>query len=139
MAPSGCGATPTRSHIFLAVKITPAVPQNLKNGSDVAGSWEMRYVSDAGGLGALMELHRDGNKVTGTWSGPLGEGRTITGTWRNGYVELSFAGECPKEYRQGAPGPVNVILAGWIDGDSRKGRMRVEGRSDGVWVAKRKE
>jgi hypothetical protein len=121
------------------VRITPAAPQNVKNGSDVAGSWEMRYSSDAGGMDALMELHRDGNKVTGTWSGPLGEGRAITGTWRNGYLELSFAGEWPKESRQGAPGPVNAFLTGWIDGASGKGRMRVEGRSDGAWVAKRKE
>jgi hypothetical protein len=124
---------------FADVRIAPAVPPNLKNGSDVAGSWEMRYSSDAGGMGALVELHRDGDKVTGTWSGPLGESRAITGTWRNGFVELSFAGEWPKESQQGAPGPVNVFLTGWIDGDSGKGRMRVEGRSDGVWVATRKE
>jgi hypothetical protein len=123
---------------FSNVRITPAVPQNLKNGSDVAGSWEMRYSSDAGRMDAVMELRRDGNKVSGTWSGPLGEGRAITGTWRNGYVELSFAGEWPKESRQGAPGSVNAFLSGWIDGDSGKGRMRVEGRSDGAWVAKRK-
>ena len=60
---------------FSNVRITPAAPQNLKNGSDVAGSWEMQYSSDAGGMDASMELHRDGNKVTGTWSGPLGEDR----------------------------------------------------------------
>jgi len=124
---------------FSNVRITPAAPQSLKNGSDAAGTWEMRYMSDAGGMGALMELHRDGNKVTGTWFGPLGEGRAITGTWRNGYVELTFAGEWPKESRQGTPGPVNAFLAGWFDGDAGKGRMRVEGRSDGVWIAKRKE
>jgi hypothetical protein len=123
---------------FSNVRITPTAPQNLKNGSDAAGSWEVRYSSDAGGMGALMELRRDGNKVTGTWSGPLGEGRAVTGTWRNGYVELSFAGEWPKESRQGAPGAVNAFLAGWIDGDSGQGRMRVEGHSDGAWVAKRK-
>ena len=124
---------------FSNVRITPAVPQNLKNGSEVAGSWEMRYSSDAGRMDASMELHREGDKVTGTWSGPLGEGRALAGTWRNGYVELSFAGEWPKESQQGAPGPVNAFLTGWIDGDSGKGRMRVEGRSDGAWVAKRKE
>jgi hypothetical protein len=124
---------------FSNVRITPAVPQDLKNGSDVAGRWEIRYASDAGGIGASMELHRVGNKVTGTWSGPLGEGSAITGTWRNGFVELSFPGEWPKDAGQGAPGPVNAFLAGWIDGDSGKGRMRVEGRSDGAWVAKRKE
>jgi hypothetical protein len=124
---------------FSNLRITRAVPQDLKNGSDVAGPWEIQYSSDAGGMIATMDLHRDGDKVTGTWSGPLGEGCTITGTWRNGYVELSFAGVWPKESRQGAPGPVNAFLAGWIDGDSGKGRMRVEGRSDGAWVAKRKE
>src|SRR5216684_1027934 len=124
---------------FSNVRITPAVPQNLKNGSDVAGSWEMQYASEAGGMGASMELHRDGTKVTGTWSGPLGEGRAITGTWRNGFVELSFAGERQKEAGQGTKGTENEYLDGWIDGDSGKGRMRVEGRSDGAWVAKRKE
>lgn len=124
---------------FSNVRLTPALPQKLENGSDVAGSWKIRYASDAGGMGASMELHRDGSKVTGTWSGPLGEGRGITGTWRNGYVELSFAGEWPKESPRGAPGPVNAFLTGWIDGDSGKGRMRVEGRSDGAWVAQRKE
>lgn len=124
---------------FSNVRITPAAPQKLKNASEVAGSWELRCSSDAGGMAALLELHRDGNKVTGTWSGPLGDGLAITGTWRNGHVELSFAGEWPKESRQGTPGPVNAFLTGWIDGDSGKGRMRVEGRADGAWVAKRKE
>jgi hypothetical protein len=124
---------------FANVRITPAVPAEMKNGSDVAGSWEMRYASDAGRMDATMQVRREGDKVTGTWSGPLGEGRALTGTWRNGYVELSFAGDWPKESRQGAPGPVTAFLTGWIDGDSAKGRMRVEGRSDGAWMAKRKE
>ena len=124
---------------FSNVRITPAAPQSVKNGSDVAGSWQMRYASDAGGMPASMDLHRDGTKVTGTWSGPLGADRPITGTWRNGYIELSFTGDWPKESRQGAPGPVTAFLTGWIDGDSGKGRMRVEGRSDGTWVATRKQ
>jgi hypothetical protein len=124
---------------FSNVRITPAAPQNVTNGSDAAGSWEMHYSSDAGGMDASMELHREGSKLTGAWSGPLGDGRAITGTWRNGYVELSFAGDWPPESRQGTPGPVNASLTGWIDGDSGKGRMRVEGRSDGTWVAKRKK
>ena len=63
----------------------------------------------------------------------------MTGTWREGYIELSFPGEWPQERRQGAPGPVTAFLAGWIDGGSAKGRMRVEAHADGAWVAKRKE
>jgi hypothetical protein len=124
---------------FSNVRITPAPPKSVKNGSDIAGSWKMRYSSDAAGMEASMQLRRDANRVTGTWSGPLGEDRAITGTWRNGYVELSFPAEWPKDSRQGVPGPVNAFLAGWIDGDSGKGRMRVEGRADGTWQATRNE
>jgi hypothetical protein len=122
---------------FSNVRITPAAPVEVKNGSDVAGSWAMRFLGDAGGMAATMELRRDANEVRGTCSGPLGQARPVVGTWRNGYVELSFPGEWPKESRQGAPGPVMAYLAGWIDGNSAKGRMRVEGRSDGAWVAQR--
>jgi hypothetical protein len=124
---------------FSNVHITPAAPQNLKNGSEIAGSWEMRYSGDAIGMDALMQLHREGNKVTGKWSGLLGEDCAVTGIWRNGYVELSFRGEWPKDSPRGAPGPVNAFMAGWIDGDSGSGRMRIEGRADGVWTANRKE
>jgi hypothetical protein len=121
---------------FSNVRITSAPPQSLKNGSDITGSWEMQYSSDAGPMSARMDVRRDGSTVTGTWSGPLGDALPINGKWRNGYVELSFAGEWPKGRRQGSPGPVQAFLFGWIDGDSIKGRMRVEGRSDGTWVAK---
>jgi hypothetical protein len=124
---------------FSNVRITPAVPQDVKNGSDIAGSWQMFYASDVSGMAATMELHRDGSRVTGTWSGSLGQKCAITGTWRNGYVELAFDGQWSAENRRGAPGPVHAMLAGWIDGDSGKGRMRVEGRSDGAWMAQRKK
>jgi len=124
---------------FSNVRITRATPEAVKNGSDMAGSWEMVYRSDAGPMEATMLVRRDGEKISGTWSGPLGADRPVSGTWRNGYVELTFPGEWPTDSRQGAPGPVSAFLAGWIDGDNGKGRMRVEGRSDGSWIAQRKE
>ena len=123
---------------FSNVRITPAAPDKVTNGSEVAGTWEMTWLGDAGRFGATVELQRDGDRVTGTWSGLLGQGRPVTGSWRAGYVELAIPVEWPKDAGQGAPGPVTAYLAGWIDGDSGKGRMRVEGRSDGVWTAKRK-
>ena len=56
---------------------------------------------------------------------------------RDGYVEMSFSGNWPKEMGLGAPGDVIATLAGWIDGDSAKGRMKVEGRAGGPWTATR--
>jgi hypothetical protein len=124
---------------FSNVRITPTASLPVKNGSDVAGTWDVRYASDAGPLEGSIKLTREGNKVKGTWSGGLGVERPVTGTWRDGYVELSFSGEWPKDTGLGVPGPVTAFLAGWVDDNSAKGRMRVEGRSDGQWSAKRRE
>ena len=124
---------------FSNVRITPAAPQPVKNGSDIAGTWDVRYASDAGPMDGSLKVTREGNTVTGVWTGALGQNCPVTGTWRNGHVELSFPGEWPKESRIGAPGPVTAYLAGWIDGNSGKGRMRVERHSDGQWTATKKE
>jgi hypothetical protein len=131
------GYTNEEAH-FSNVRITSSVAQPLKNDSDIAGTWDIRYSSDAGSFPATMDLHRDGPQITGTCSSPLGTNLPITGTWRNGYIDLSFPGDWPVGSRQGAPGPVHIYLSGWIDGDTAKGRMRVEGRSDGSWVGRRR-
>ncbi len=123
---------------FSNVQVTPRTPLPVKNGSDISGTWDFRCTSDAGPLQGAMKLTREGTKVTGMWSGGLGDDRPVTGTWRQGYVELSFPGEWPEDKGIGAPGRVTATMAGWIDGDSAKGRMRVEGRSDGQWSASRK-
>lgn len=123
---------------FSNVRITHAPAQPVKNGADASGVWDVRFATDAGPFQGALKLSRDGNKLTGTWSGGLGEDRAVVGTWRDGYVELTFAGTWPNG-PQGAPGEVGTSLAGWIDGASGKGRMKVEGRADGQWMATRKE
>jgi len=125
---------------FSNVRVTPAATvAAVQNGSDIAGSWDVKCTSDAGPLQGVMMLNREGSKVAGTWSGGLGDERTVSGAWRQGYVELSFVGEWPKDTGLGFGGPVTAFIAGWVDGDSGKGRMRVEGRSDGQWTATRKK
>jgi len=120
---------------FSNLKITHAKAEAIKNGGEATGTWEVKYASDFGSYTASMNLHRDGDTITGTWSGAFGTDQPISGTWRNGYVELTFSGTWPK----GKPGPVTATLAGWIDEDSANGRMKVEGRADGQWTAVRKK
>jgi hypothetical protein len=122
---------------FSNVRITPAAAAPVKNGSDVAGAWTVKCNTDAGGFEGSMKLTREGNKVTGNWTGSLGENKPVSGTWRDGYVELSFQGEWP-ETKNGLGGPVTAYFAGWADDTSAKGRMRVEGRAEGQWTAERK-
>jgi hypothetical protein len=125
---------------FSNIRVTNTSPQPIKNGSDATGTWQVKLSTDAGVYNGTLQLQRQGNSLTGTWSGGLGDNRDVKGTWRDGYVELSFMGEWPKQPAggDGEPGPVRATLAGWIDGDAAKGRGKVEARADGVWTATKK-
>lgn len=123
---------------FSNVRITHAAPKPIKNGSDAAGTWDVKLSTDAGNFDGTLQLQRDGNKLSGTWSGALGENREVKGTWRDGYVELSFTGEWPNKMIDGGSGAVTTTLAGWFDGASGKGRSKIDPRADGQWTATRK-
>jgi hypothetical protein len=120
---------------FSNVKVTPAPAEAVTNDGEASGTWEVKFASDYGAYEGSMSLHRDGNVVKGTWSGAFGHEQPVSGTWRNGYVELTFDGTWPGE----KPAPVTLTLAGWVDGDAAKGRMKAEGRADGQWTALRKK
>ena len=120
---------------FSNLKVIPAKAEVVTNDGEASGTWEVKFASDYGKYEGSMNLHRDGNAVKGTWSGAFGQDQPINGTWHNGYVELTFNGAWPSE----KPAPMTATLAGWIDGDSAKGRMKVEGRADGQWTALRKK
>jgi hypothetical protein len=122
---------------FSNLRVTPAAPVPLKNGSDASGTWEVKVGSDAIGFVGLMKLTRDGAKLSGTFSGDPGDDIPISGTWRDGYIELSFPFKWPSR-GDGAPGPTTAFMDGWIDDAAAKGRIRIEGRADGMWTALRK-
>lgn len=122
---------------FSNLRITPAAPAPVKNGSDATGTWAVRFFTDAGPFQGTLKLAREGDKLTGAWSGGLGENKPVTGAWREGHIDLSFNGEWPNDGRDGAPGPISAFLEGWIDDTSAKGRVHVAGRADGRWEAQR--
>lgn len=122
---------------FSNVTITHAPPKPVRNGTDATGTWAVKLTTDAGTFNGTLHLRREGNEVSGTWSGDLGDDRQVTGTWRDGYVELSFTGEWPPTMIDGTPGPVTATLAGWLDGPSGRGRSTIAARADGQWTATR--
>ena len=126
---------PDQEAYFSNFHVVSATPVPVMNGSEAAGSWQMTFAGDAIGFQGALQLKRDGNKLTGDWSGASGKARSVTGTWRNGYIELSFDAELGNPAN---PIIAPAIMAGWIDGDSGSGRMRVVDRSDGRWTATRK-
>jgi hypothetical protein len=126
---------PDEEAYFSNLRIVSSPPVPIKNGSDAAGSWLVTFRGDAGGFQGALQLKRDGDKLTGDWSGPSGKARPVTGTWRNGYIELSFDAEMGNPAN---PVIAPTIMAGWFDGDAGSGRMRAVDRSDGAWTAVRK-
>jgi len=120
---------------FSNVRITNLDPAPVKNGSDAAGTWQVNCSTDIGPIKGTLTLARDGDKVAGKWSGDLGDGVPVSGAWRDGYVKLTF----PAAWKfPDAQGRAPATLAGWIDGDSAGGRMKVETLTDGRWTATRK-
>jgi hypothetical protein len=119
---------------FANVKVTPATPEAVTDGGEATGSWDVLFTSDSGRFKGTMDLTRDGAAVKGTWSGDFGDKLPLSGTWRNGYVELKFDGTWPE-----TKSPATAILAGWVDGDAARGRMSVVGQAMGAWSATRKK
>jgi hypothetical protein len=119
---------------FSNLRISNAKPEPLTNDGEAAGTWDVKFASDAGTYTGTMKLVRQDNTLAGIWSGALGPNQPVSGIWRDGYVELTFGGTWPEQ-----PGTVTATLAGWVDEDSAKGRMKVEGRADGRWTAVRKK
>jgi hypothetical protein len=114
---------------FSNVRIMNAAPEPVKNGSDAAGTWQLKFAGDTGALTGSLKLVRDGGKLTGTWSAGSGTESPVQGLWRDGYIDLTF----PCTW--GGSAQVIAHLAGWIDGGSGQGRMEVAGRADGAWSA----
>jgi len=127
---------PGEESYFSNLRVTPEKPLNIHNDGEAAGIWKVSFASDYGRYQGTMDLHREGRTVTGKWSGDFGNDLNVSGTWRDGYVELTFTGNW-QESPKATPVPAATILAGWIDGDVAAGRMKVEGRADGPWTAER--
>ncbi len=130
----GLSGAPNEEAYFSNVRITHATPEPVTNGSDAAGTWDVTMGTDYGAFKGVLTLTRSGNALSGTWSGSFGDNRPVKGTWRDGYVELTFTGVWPQGEAEAA-----VTLAGWFDGAAAKGRAKVEDRADGLWTAAAKK
>jgi hypothetical protein len=119
---------------FSNLKITSAPSESIANDGEISGTWTVSCLGDAGSFGGTMKLVREGSTIAGLWSGDLGPDQPVTGTWRDGYVELTVSGTWPQ-----LPGSVTATLAGWIDKNSGTGRMKIDNLTDGRWTTTRKD
>ena len=81
--------------------------------SNVSGSWELNINGPQGPITATANLKQDGEKVTGTFSGPQGDVET-SGTMKGNTLSLAFSVPTSQ-------GVLSITMTGEVSGTSIKG------------------
>jgi hypothetical protein len=107
-----------------------AAVQAAEAGIDVTGTWAFQVeTADASGT-PTMTLKQDGEKLTGHYSGQLGEA-PLTGTVKGNAVEFAIDVSI-----QG--NAVHVVYSGTAEKDSIKGTVKFGDLGEGTFTAKKK-
>jgi hypothetical protein len=96
--------------------------------SDLTGTWAVSFDTPQGAMDATATFKQDGDKLTGTISGPQGD-VPLEGSVKG--RAFTFTIDVP-----GPNGQLLINLAGELDGDSIKGTFDF-GQGMGDWSGKR--
>jgi hypothetical protein len=97
---------------------------------DVTGKWLFNVETAAGSGTPTMTFKQDGEKLTGHYSGQLGEA-DLTGTVKGEAIEFKFTIDVQGQQ-------LNAAYSGTVDGkDSMKGKVDLVGLGEGTFTAKR--
>ena len=96
---------------------------------DVTGKWAFNVETAAGAGTPTMTFKQDGEKLTGHYSGQLGES-DLTGSVKGADISFTFTVDA-----QGTM--IKAAYSGTADKDSMKGKVVLEGLGDGTFTAKR--
>ncbi|GAB3233698.1 hypothetical protein J0A67_20915 [Algoriphagus aestuariicola] len=97
-----------------------------QNAINVTGTWNLTVETDAGSGTPTFVLKQDGEKITGTYSGQLGEA-PLTGTIRGEVIHLEFAIEGNK-----------IIYDGKATSTEMEGKVDLAGMATGTFKGKKK-
>ena len=97
---------------------------------DVTGKWIFNVETAAGSGTPTMTFKQEGEKLTGHYSGQLGEA-DLAGTVKGQNVEFKFTVDVQGQQ-------LNCIYTGALDGkDAMKGKVDLVGLGEGTFTAKR--
>ena len=114
--------------MVMLVSTAPVLAQAGK--TDVTGKWTFNVETGAGSGTPTMTFKQDGEKLTGHYSGQLGEA-DLAGTVKGQNVEFKFTVDVGGQQ-------LNCIYTGAVDGkDSMKGKVDLVGLGEGTFTAKR--
>jgi hypothetical protein len=96
---------------------------------DVTGTWAFQVETSGGSGTPTMTFKQDGEKLTGHYSGQLGEA-PLTGTVKGNAVEFTIEVKLDNN-------TVQLVYKGTAEKDSMKGTVKL-GDFDGTFTAKKK-
>jgi hypothetical protein len=97
---------------------------------DVTGKWVFAVETAAGSGTPTMTFKQDGEKLTGHYSGQLGEA-DLTGTVKGQDISFKFTVDVQGQ-------TLNAVYTGTVDSkDSMKGKVDLVGLGEGTFTAKR--
>lgn len=103
--------------VFAALVMTAAAAQAQK--VDVSGDWAFNVETGMGSGSPAITFKQDGEKLTGTYSGQLGN-TAFTGTVKGTAIEFSFTTEAQGQ-------SIDVVYKGTVDGTTMKGAVAMAG------------
>ena len=110
---------------------SPVALQQREAAADVTGTW-LFQVEIAGATGTpTMTFKQDGEKLTGHYSGQLGEAE-LTGTVKGKSVEFAFDATLEGN-------ALHVAYSGTVEKDSMKGKLSIGDVGEGTFTAKKKQ
>ncbi|HEX4949449.1 MAG TPA: hypothetical protein VFZ34_22430 [Blastocatellia bacterium] len=111
--------------LFIAIISSASTPAQDK--IDLTGTWVFQVETSAGSGTPTMVFKQEGEKLTGKYSGQLGEAE-LKGTVKGNQIQFSFD-----------PGVGVVTYTGTIENGTMKGKVQLGDQASGTWTAKRKE
>ena len=117
--------------LAVMVALASAAPGLAQSGkTDVTGKWTFNVETGAGSGTPTMTFKQEGEKLTGRYTGQLGEA-PLTGTLKGNAIEFSFDISIEGN-------TVRIIYAGTVEKDSMKGTAKFGDFGEGAFTAKRK-
>jgi hypothetical protein len=116
-------------HLVLLCAFAVGAVALSAQGVNVTGKWVLDVQTDAGSGTPTITLKQDGDKLTGHYSGQLGEAE-LTGTIKGNDITFGFSGDLG-----GTAG--KVVYTGTVEKDTMKGSVDLAGMATGTFTGKK--
>jgi hypothetical protein len=118
-----CAILPTVTRRFLFLL---ALAASLASAADVSGKWTFQVETSAGSGTPTFVLKQDGENLSGTYSGALGEA-PVKGTVKGDKIEITFE-------VQGYA----IVYSGTVESPTAmKGAVKLADQATGTWTGKK--